>query len=159
MVELARRFGETVMLGAMLGDTLVYLDTIESDQLVRYSPPRVRPPMANPSSIMKLYLGQLSDGELAAYLDQHIAVESRGRLEEEIQKARVEGVAFNRGDTFSDLSAVAAAIISRGVLTACIAVGGPTARVGPRCEEMADALRTAGNDIADRLEPVFGVER
>lgn len=44
MDNLLLQFDETVMLGRVVGETLIYLHSLESHQPVRYSPPRFRPP-------------------------------------------------------------------------------------------------------------------
>ncbi len=72
MDDLVRQFDETVMLGRVVGETLIYLHNVESNQVVRYSPPRVRPPSDHPSSIEKLYLAQRDDEQIDLYIGEHI---------------------------------------------------------------------------------------
>lgn len=152
MERLHRQFDETVMLGSMVGDSLVYLETIESTQAVRYSPPRVRRHFENPSSIMKLYLAELSPEKLDEYLHGQIADPGRRAvLAGEIGTVRERGVAFNCGDTFRDLSAAAVGITEHGTLVACLAIGGPSHRMDHRLEEMAGALTLAAAEVARRL--------
>lgn len=152
MDDLLQRFGETVMLGSMVGETLIYLHTAESSHVVRYSPPKVRPPTSHPSSIGKLYLAQLADDELEKYVAAHVVGEKRAGLLEEVREARSSGVAINSGDTFPDLSAVAAPIVTRKGLLACMAVGGPSRRIDDRVTELADALRLATAEIGRLLD-------
>ncbi|MGH3469708.1 MAG: IclR family transcriptional regulator domain-containing protein, partial [Thermocrispum sp.] len=151
MEELLRRFNETVMLGSVVGETLVYLHSVESTQLVRYSPPRVRPPSQHPSSIGKLYLAELDDDALHDYVATSIAPELRERLLDEVRQARGSGVAFNHGDTFADLSAVAARIVADRRIVACLAIGGPTRRIDARLDEMVTATRRAADAIGQSL--------
>jgi DNA-binding IclR family transcriptional regulator len=152
MERLQHRYDETVMLGSKVGEALVYLDTIESTQAVRYSPPRVRRHFESPSSIMKLYLAQLEPHRLDEYLNQHVSDQRRREtLREELADVRERRVAFNRGDTFPDLSAAAAGINDRGGLVACIAIGGPSHRIDDQLEQMAAALKTAASEISERI--------
>ncbi|MDR7254198.1 DNA-binding IclR family transcriptional regulator [Nocardioides sp. BE266] len=151
MQDLVDQFDETVMLGGMVGETLVYLHTVESSQMVRYSPPKVRPPTERPSSIGKLYLAQLPEALLERHLQEHTRPEERDGLRQEVVEARTTGLAYNHGETFPDLSAVASAIFGELGLTACLAIGGPTRRIEARRDEMAEALRGAAKLIADGL--------
>lgn len=154
MEKLHRRFDETVMLGSMTGETLVYLDTIESTQAIRYSPPKVRRHFENPSSMMKLHLAERAPEQLDEYLLTRISVPKRRKeLAAELAGVRERGVAFNRGDTFPDLSAAASGVIERGELVACIAVGGPSHRVDPLLDEITPALIDASAEISQLLAP------
>jgi DNA-binding IclR family transcriptional regulator len=151
MEELQRQFNETVMLGRVVGERLIYLHSVESDQLVRYSPPRVRPPSDYPSSIEKLYLAQLDDKGLERYLAEHIRPEKRDALCADVAEARNTGVAFNHGDTFPDLSAVAARIVAGHDMVACLAIGGPSRRIDSRSAEIANATLEAAINISKVL--------
>lgn len=152
MEKLHRQFDETVMLGSMTGETLVYLDTIESTQAIRYSPPKVRRHFENPSSMMKLHLAERTPEQLDDYLLARISVPQRRKeLSAELAAVRERGVAFNRGDTFPDLSAAAIGLTERGKLVACIAVGGPSPRVNPLLDEIAAALSEAAAEISQHL--------
>lgn len=151
MNDLHQRFNETVMLGSVVGETLVYLHSVESTHVVRYSPPQVRPPTDHPSSIGKLYLAQLDDASLERYVATNIREGKRETLLTEVREARTSGVAYNHGDTFPDLSAVAARITGdRGVL-ACLAIGGPSRRIDARSAEMTESLREATRAIERML--------
>jgi DNA-binding IclR family transcriptional regulator len=151
MDDLVRQFDETVMLGRVVGETLIYLHNVESNQVVRYSPPRVRPPSDHPSSTEKLYLAELDDEQIDRYIDEHIHPAKREGLRAEILEARATGVAFNHGDTFPDLSAVAARITVGDSLAACLAIGGPSRRIESRLNEIASATTYAANSIAKLL--------
>lgn len=157
MAELNHRFNETVMLGTMVGDTLVYLDVVESSQAVRYSPPRVRQHFERPSSIMKLYLADLEPPAFDRYLTDRIHdPEFATRLRAEVDHARTHGIAYNRGDTFEDLSAVAARISSRDGLVAALSIGGPSTRVAPRFDELAAAVLAGATQVSARLSAAIG---
>ncbi|GAB3688132.1 helix-turn-helix domain-containing protein [Saccharopolyspora sp. ID03-671] len=143
MEDLLQQFNETVMLGSVVGETLVYLHSLESTHVVRYSPPQVRPATDHPSSIRKLYLAQLDDADLEKYVAANICEDKRERLLAEVREARTTGVAYNHGDTFPDLSAVAARITGDQGVLACLALGGPSRRIDARSDEITEALREA----------------
>ncbi|EID77025.1 MULTISPECIES: IclR family transcriptional regulator [Rhodococcus] len=147
MDNLLLQFDETVMLGRVVGETLIYLHSLESHQPVRYSPPRFRPPSDHPSSIEKLYLTQLDREQLDQYIAEHIKPDKREKLRAEIVEARRTGLAFNHGDTFPDLSAVAARIVVGHDVIACLAVGGPSRRIEGRSSEIAAATLEAATSI------------
>jgi DNA-binding IclR family transcriptional regulator len=151
MEELKRQFNETVMLGSVVGDRLIYLHSVESDQVVRYSPPKVRPPSEFPSSIEKLYLAQLDGESLDRYLAEHVPQEKWHKLRADVAEARATGLAFNRGDTFPDLSAVAARIVVGHDIVACLAIGGPSRRIDSRSAEIAIAILDTATNIGKLL--------
>lgn len=151
MDELLQRFNETVMLGSVVGETLVYLHSVESTHVVRYSPPQVRPPTDHPSSIGKLYLAQLDDAALEKYVAANTQPAKRKRLLTEVHEARTSGIAYNHGDTFPDLSAVASRIMGEHGVVACLAIGGPSRRIDARSDEITEALREATGTIEAML--------
>lgn len=151
MDELLQLFNETVMLGSVVGETLVYLHSVESTQVVRYSPPQVRPPTDHPSSIRKLYLAQLDDAALEKYVAANIQSTKQKRLLAEVHEARTSGIAYNHGDTFPDLSAVASQIRGEQGVVACLAIGGPSRRIDAQSDEITEALREATGTIETTL--------
>lgn len=152
MDALLRRFDETVSLGTMVGETLIYLHNVETEQVVRYSPPKVRPMGEHPSSMGKLYLTQLPDSDLQNYVDNHVRADRRENVLSDVREARVTGVAFNRGESYADLGSVAARILVGGHVAGCLAIGGPIRRMQPREEPMAAALRDAASVIGTLVE-------
>ncbi|WP_433872396.1 IclR family transcriptional regulator [Saccharopolyspora sp. CA-218241] len=151
MRDLRERFDETVMLGALVGDSVVYLDTIESTQLIRYSAPlRKRRPIY-PTSTGKCLLAHLPAPHRDEYLRAHVADPAeRDRVAQELDEVRTERVARNRGETVPDVSAVAGIVPSAQPL-ASVAIAGPTTRVADRLDEMAAAVREATTAISYRL--------
>ena len=148
MRRLQERFDETVMLATLVGDSVVYLDTIESTQLVRYSAPlRTRRPIY-PTSSGKCLLAHMNPSARAAYVHARFPEQAaRDRVERELDRVVADGVAYNRGETVPDVSAVAAVVLPPQGATAAIAVAGPTSRIADRLDAMADAVREAAREI------------
>jgi DNA-binding IclR family transcriptional regulator len=150
MTRLRDAFDESVMLGVEAGDSIVYVDSLESRQPVRYSPPLRERRLLYPSSMGKLYLADLAPEQLDAYLRAHQVEPGRaGQLRRDLAAVQAEGVGYNREETFAGVTAAAAGIRdSDGVLAACISIAGPTARVEPRLADMAQSIRAAADEVS-----------
>lgn len=148
---LREKFDETAMLAVLVGDSVVYLDTAESGQLVRYSAPlRKRRPIY-PTSSGKCLLAHQDAARRASYLREHFPDPGeRERIERELEAVAAEGVARNRGETVPDVSAVAA-IVPAGQVTAAVALAGPTSRVAHRIDECAEVVRESGVRVGREL--------
>jgi DNA-binding IclR family transcriptional regulator len=151
MAKLNQRFDETVLLGTLAGDSTVYVDSIESSQLIRYSAPlRLRRPIY-PTSTGKCFLAHMSPRRQRGYLDAHVAADDRPRVERELEEIRARGVATNRGETLPDISAAASPITVDGRVLACIAVAGPTTRMSTLLDEVGEAVLAAAQATAELL--------
>lgn len=151
MKQLQRDFDETVMLATRIGDSVTYIDTVESTQLIRYSAPlKVRRPMW-PTSTGKCFLAHLGDARRASYLRDHFSSQSeRESAAAELAEVRRNGYAVNRGETLPDISAVASPIVTKGRVLACLAIAGPSPRFGPSLDAAADAVCAAARQFAVR---------
>ncbi|WP_179207142.1 IclR family transcriptional regulator [Brevibacterium yomogidense] len=130
--EIAVRTGETVTLATRVGDrSVVYVHSEPSAFEVCYRPRlRERRPIL-PTSAGKLFLAHDDDRDsvLARADEDH-----RRRFLTEIDSIRASGMAFNRGETVSDLGAVAVGVYEDDRLTAGITIAGPLTRVAERLE-------------------------
>ncbi|MGH8702540.1 MAG: IclR family transcriptional regulator, partial [Burkholderiales bacterium] len=63
--------GETVILGARQGDAVLYLLVLESAQTIRYTSRAGEQKPLHSSSIGKVMLGSMPDGELEEWLESH----------------------------------------------------------------------------------------
>ncbi|MCI2422708.1 IclR family transcriptional regulator [Saccharopolyspora sp. K220] len=151
MQELRAAFDETVMLATLVGDSVVYLETIESTQLIRYTAPlRKRRPIY-PTSTGKCLLAHMAAADREAYLGEHFPDPAeRAGVERELGDIVTEEVAYNRGETVPDVSAVASIVLAPRT-TASVAIAGPTSRVADQLDEMAAAVRKAAQQITHRL--------
>lgn len=150
--ELRDTFGETVMLGTAVGDSLTYVAAAESQQPIRYSAPlRTRRPLYPPSA-GKVLLAYRNDRRREAYLETYIEDPARREAARaELAEVRAAGVAFNRGETLPDVSAAARPVLVHGEVRAVIAVAGPTFRTTVLLPRLADALLEATAAVAVRL--------
>lgn len=148
--RLAAETGETAQLAVRAGDVMLVLDQVESSQVIRYTvPPRARRPLLN-TSMGKLFLAELDDASLDAFLDKQGEAGSPGAktLLSQREQIRNEQVAYNDEESVDGVYAVGAAI--RGgteTLLAALVIVGPAFRLRPQ----ADAARASLRAAADRL--------
>jgi DNA-binding IclR family transcriptional regulator len=154
LVELMRRTGETVFLGTLAGDGLsvVYIDKVESEQIIRYAAGvGDRRPLHATSSgkAILAYLPAehreriLKGLPLVRHTERTVTSASAlaGALEE-IQRA---GVCVSLDEMVRGAAGVAAPIFDRQSQVAGVcAVAGPTDRIRPQARRLAgEAKRTA----------------
>lgn len=145
------RFEETVTLATPVGDSIVYADSVESAQVIRYSAPRrTRRPLYPPSP-GKAVLAQWSRQRQETYLEDRVTPDALAAVLAELDEVRATGIAFNRGETLADVSAAAAPIIVAGKLLGIISVAGPTSRISAKLDEIAVALKDAAAATAKRV--------
>lgn len=152
MERLRRTFDETVILSTQVGLSVVYLDTVESTQLIRYAAPlRQRRPVY-PTSTGKCFLAHLPsdrrDAIISGFVHDPAALAA---ARDELDRARDEGVAYNHHETVPDVSAAAGLVPVPGHDPVAIAVVGPSARMEPALPEIARAVRSAATEIGRKL--------
>lgn len=150
--QLRDNFDETATLTTPVGESMVYVATAECKQLIRYSPPlRERRPLYPPSA-GKVILAHWSVRRRDAYLATKVDQALLPAVRDELDRVRVEGVAFNRAETLPNVSAAARPVISQGKVLGVLSVAGPSSRLSPTLlDEVADALATAVEDTSGRL--------
>jgi DNA-binding IclR family transcriptional regulator len=146
--KLRATFDETVILSAQVGASVVYVDMVESTQFIRYiAPLRQRRPIY-PTSTGKCFLAHMPEAQRDAILSDFVSdPEQLSAVRVEIEAARRDGVAYNRGETVPDVSAAASLVLVPGRNPVAVAVVGPTGRVERRLPEMAVAVRDAAASI------------
>lgn len=145
MRELREELNETVTLAIQVGESVVYTDSVQSSNVICYSAPlRTRRPIW-PTSAGKVFLTAYADpvpvltralGEAAGE-----EPEMERRLDELASVAR-DGMAFNRGETVRDVSAVAVGIRPSGHLVGAICVAGPRDRLAHRLEDIGRRVQS-----------------
>ena len=129
--------GETVHLGIMRGDTSVlFLDGVESDQIVRTGSRVGRILPAHATATGKVLLAERTDEQIAALYPSGVleaptprSLTSLGELLEEIAEVRRLGYAANHGESEADVAAVAAAVRDqRGHVRCALVTTAPLSR-------------------------------
>ncbi|QWF84902.1 IclR family transcriptional regulator [Amycolatopsis sp. CA-230715] len=152
MQQLVAQFGETVMLASLIGDSVVYTETVESTQMIRYSAPlRTRRPLY-PTSSGKCILAFATGRFRENYLATHLADDGqRERVARELAEIAEAGVAINRGETMPDVYGVGVPIVHNGRVMAVIAVAGPSNRMRDNIGDIAEAAKVAAHEVAARM--------
>ena len=153
LVSLRDLTGETAHLGVMRGDTSVlFLDGVESDQIVRTGSRVGRILPAHSTATGKVLLAERTDEEIAARYPSGVleaptprALTSLGELLEEIAEVRRLGYAVNHGESENGVGSVGMAVFDpAGEPRAALSVALPLNRWTEDTEERAaGALRSA----------------
>jgi len=146
--------GETAILGTRQGDSIVYLDVRESENVIRYSalPGDIKPLYS--SSIGKLVLGDMPEKDRTKLLDRLSlrqitpnTVTDANELKRDLDACRATGVYVTRGENVADVMAMAVPLRISGDLFG-IALAGPIERMTRREEELGTMLLNAIARIA-----------
>jgi DNA-binding IclR family transcriptional regulator len=148
--------GETLVLGKWQNDVVIYLDVVESQQMIRYSAqPGDRQPV-HFSSIGKAILAQMDDAALAAWLAANPLERQAPKmnmtarqLHRELKAARASGYCVAGGETEKDVMAVAIAVPAHGDSVG-IAIAGPRSRIKPAARRHGALLLKLRKEIVDR---------
>jgi DNA-binding IclR family transcriptional regulator len=160
LVALSRRAEETANLVVLDGSYGRFLDSVETERLVRVgSRVGVRLP-AHWTSAGKALLAELASEELRArYPDEALAtmtsrtLATRTELEEHLARVREQGFAVNLGESQPDVTAIGAVLRERdGRPRAAVAISIPASRLdADRIAELAPAVMAAARDAGERL--------
>ena len=152
MEALHRRFDETVMLGSRVGDSVVYTDSVESTQVIRYSAPlHTRRPLY-PTSAGRCFLAFAPEQVREAFLaDRFVDADQRALVRQELEEVRAEGVALNPGQTLPDVSGVGAPVMDNDRVLGVLCVAGPTTRLAELLPTIVAAVKAAAHEVSERL--------
>lgn len=161
LVALMRRTGETVFLSALSSDraAIVYIDKIESDQIIRYAGGvGDRRPLHATSSgkAILAFLPENEREEMLGSLTLHRHTEhtltTLAALRTSLAEVRRKGVCVTVEEVVAGASGIAAPVFDHHarVAGAC-AIGGPTNRVRPRLRTLADEVKATARDLSEKL--------
>jgi DNA-binding IclR family transcriptional regulator len=160
MLALRDRFGETVNLGHIQVDKVSYIEVVPSEYALRLHERPGATVGLHASALGKVILA-FSDEELATSLlhgrelptmTRH-TITNPADLMTEIRRAHERGYAFDRGETSTLATCVAAPILNAaGIAIAAISISGPTSRFNPRKDApVIESLLKAAADISKQL--------
>ena len=151
---LARTTGETVIIGKVQGDIVIYLDVMPGSHTVRYtaSPGDTFPTHA--SALGKSTLSLLSDdaldkaiGKLKLIQFTDATITNAKALKADIVQGRQRGYFLTRGETVADVMGIAVAHRIGGEPYA-VGVAGPASRLKANFDAYLAALKTSEAAIA-----------
>jgi DNA-binding IclR family transcriptional regulator len=161
LLELMRRTGETVFLGALAGDgmSVIYVDKVESDQIIRYAAGVGDRRPLHATSSGKAILAFLPPDERetllkALPLARHTerTVTSLPALRAALEAIRRAGVCVSLDEMVRGACGVAAPIFDgAGRVAAVCTVAGPTDRVRPRLRTLATEVKRTARAISALL--------
>ena len=161
LAELMRRTGETVFLGTLAADgvSVIYVDKVESDQLIRYSAGVGDRRPLHATSTGKAILAFLPVAQREAIVDalplaRHTerTVTSPAALRASLEEIQRTGVCVSLDEMVRGASGVAAPIFDRhGRVAGACTIGGPTDRVRPRLRQLAAEVKETARSISALL--------
>lgn len=147
LVDLMKRTGETLVLAAPDGAEAVFLDVVESPEVIRYTASVGQRVPIQVTSVGRAILAQYAPSERAALLKRisYQPYESGAYLtpeavEEDIRRHQSKGWFLNRAHFVAGLAGVAVPFPFRNRRNA-IVLGAPLARVEQRMDELGKMLR------------------
>jgi DNA-binding IclR family transcriptional regulator len=148
--QLSERWGETAMLGSLVGDSLVYLDAAEPLGVFIRAVPQIhqRLPLW-PRSAGKALLAFQGERQLEGYLRrQHLEMQ-RPAIREELARVRESRVGVNFGQSGAPHIGIASPIVAANrSVSMTISIAGPESRMAPHLEEITDSVREAAASLS-----------
>lgn len=160
MRDLAQRVRETVSLQVLRGSDVLFLQSVESPQLLRISSRAGAVLPAHCVSGGKALLAQLTEAELGKiYPSTRLpavtenSITDRRVLLAELDKVRRVGYATNFGESEPDVSGVGVVIpVENGLAARALAVAAPKSRLSKRrITEIATALQESAAMLAEEM--------
>lgn len=154
MEELRDRLGETINLGVLDGNRVVYLEILESNKAVRLAARRGDRDPIHSTALGKAIASRISTDEVVAILTaegmpkrtSQTFTDEAGYMGE-LEKIRAQGFAFDLGENEEDGRCVAVPFQNSRVLAA-ISLSAPAARLEPGLmENIAGELKSAARRI------------
>ncbi|MEZ2391785.1 IclR family transcriptional regulator [bacterium RCC_150] len=134
--------GESAILTSLVGESVINIDVVETDQMIRASPVLNNRRPLWPTSYGKVYLAFMDPRRREIYLRRtHTDQRELASILNELEEIRSTGVAFNREESIPGLYGVASPIITGGSdVTLAIGLAGPAARMKERADELAQRV-------------------
>jgi DNA-binding IclR family transcriptional regulator len=161
MRELRDTYDETVHLGIVESDRVVYIEKLEpSHQRVALVTSVGQSMPIHSTALGKAILSELPPDARDAILDRitfepktSATITSRDRYVAELATTASRGYGVDHGENLPDASCVAAPIHNRsGEIVAALSMSSPTFRIAARFEELGPAIRI----FADRISAALG---
>src|SRR6478752_3221705 len=149
LVELATKWDETCMLASLVGDSMVYLDSVDSEAFIRATPSLNKRLSLWPRSSGKCFLAFMEPKRLDNYLRRHHPdPTSADAVRQELAEVRKNRIGINIGQSVADHIGIAVPIVPKKLpVTLAIAIAGPKLRMRDRLEEMSESLRMTAESL------------
>lgn len=143
LAELVAKWNETVMLATWVGDSVVYVDMVESDRFIRAKPQLNRRLTLWPRSAGQVFLSQAEPKRLDGYLRRnHPDPSDAAAVQAALETARHRGYGLNID--FSPAGHIGLAVpVRSGSSPRALVLAGPRDRIEDKIDEMVSSLREA----------------
>jgi IclR family acetate operon transcriptional repressor len=161
LIDLSKKYNETVNLGVLSHGKVIYLDTLESAQQLRVTVPVTIENNAHTTALGKVILSSMKDEEALRLISTMYSVKanqtsrySESEFLEHIRSTRMQGFAIDNEDDAVGFRCVAAPIFNNvGEPVAAISISAPTNRVSlEELEKIGKDLTITCNNLK-RLNP------
>jgi DNA-binding IclR family transcriptional regulator len=148
--ELAQRWGETSMLAALVGDSLVFVDAVEPSAVIRAAVILNERLSLWPRSAGKCFLAAMSPERLELYLRRNTSLPLSGpQMLDELARVRETGVGYNIGESTADYLSISSLIVNGAApATFAISIAGPKSRMQDNLDEMAKSVLDAAVSLS-----------
>lgn len=153
MEQLRDATRETVILGKRQKDRIVYLEVLESPEVIRYSARAGDTKPLHSTCIGKTILSTLKTEEVRRVLEEHPPLQVTpntitgfDRLMADLDRGRARGYFTTHGENVADVTALAVPISVNNELFG-LAVAGPSHRVDASLERISQTLKDAQEDL------------
>lgn len=154
MLQVNEQTSETITLNAIVGVDRMVLEVVDTPApLMSMARPGQHQPMLL-GAASRILLAYMEPAELADVLQVNAKAPDfdRAAFDRELARFRRQGFALTRSQRVQGLTAIAVPIFDiNDQVRHCLALTGPSIRVDPRDQELADIMIVAGRDVSSRL--------
>ena len=161
MLDLRREYGETVNLGVLNLDKIMYAEVVPSEFALRLQETRGATVFVHASALGKAILAFSPSGLVRNLIEERKlelvtqnTICDANEFITELKRVRAAGFAFDRGETSLLACCVAAPVLgANGIAVAAVSISGPSSRFSPRKDSpvIASLLR-ACSEISHKLQ-------
>ena len=162
MLRLRDEFGETVNLGHLDFDKVVYLEVVPSEYALRFSERPGASIHAHASALGKAILAfsppdvveSLISGRALPRITRNTICDT-GEFRRELKRTRERGYSLDKGETTLLATCLGAPILDvTGTAIAALSISGPASRFNPRRNApVIEALLNAAKSVSDQFRP------
>lgn len=158
--ELSRRTGESITLGILSEDEVLYLDKVDSAKVLRAASSLGQRRLPHCTAVGKVLLADLSDYEVARIAQEKglaprtaATITNLDDLRTELARIRHEGYSVDLGEFEEGLCCVATPILDgAGKVAAAIGVAGPLVRFDAETrQQLIKVMQSTAEEISARL--------
>jgi DNA-binding IclR family transcriptional regulator len=156
---LCRETGETVFLGVLSGDKVIYIDKVVSEQMIRIDARFGATRPLNCTAVGKVLLAYQPSKDIQVLYEVGAFEKMTGNsivdpelLQSELEKIRTQGWSTDNEEFMPEVYCIAAPIRDGGgVVIASVSISAPASRVRGREEELTEMVKFHANRISENL--------